>query len=70
MIEKLDYLNQTELHRQETFSKAIEQYINELRSTIRNNAETYHKQLSKTNENLLIKLDDILCVDEVTKHGK
>lgn len=67
---QLEELNQIELKRQEEYSKAINQYLIDLRSIIKKNADSFYKQLSKTNEFLLLKLDDILCVDDVIKHGK
>lgn len=70
LADELNHLNQIELKRQEEYSKAINQYLVDLRSIIKKNADQFYKQLSKSNEFLLIKLDDILCVDDVGKHGK
>jgi len=69
LADELKELNQIELKRQEEHSKTINQYLIDLRSIIKKNADLFYKQLTKTNEFLLLKLDDILCVDDVGKHG-
>jgi hypothetical protein len=70
MADKLKDLDQLELKRQDTYAKAITQYLVDLRSIIKKNTDSFHKQLTKTNETLLLKMDDILCVDDINKHGK
>ena len=69
MSDKLNDLNQIELKRQENYSNAIDQYLVDTRMTIKKMAEMFHKEMSRINESMLIKLDDIICVDDVNKHG-
>lgn len=69
MLPKLESLNETELKRQETNSATIKEFTGELNTKIKQNSENFLKELSKANEGLLIKFDDVLCVDDVHKHG-
>ena len=68
MANKLNALDQTELARQKTYESCIERFIDELKTCLVRNADAFHRNLSQTNELLLLKLDDILCIDDVNKH--
>ena len=70
MLVKLDSLNEDELNRQATSLKAINEFVLELKNSIEKNADQYLKDLSKSNEHLMIKFDDILTVDDVDKNGE
>ncbi len=64
---KLDQLNKKELDRQQAHQKAINHFTNQLREAIGTAAEVFLKELATTNENLLLKFDEILTEDEVFK---
>lgn len=66
----MENLNASELDRQKNNAKEINDFINQFKRTIRTNSDSFLKDLAKTNEFLLLKFDDILCVDDVNKHGR
>ena len=70
MLPKLEALNLAELKRQANNERAINEFIAELKKTLQKQADNYVNELSKSNEQLLIRFDDILTVDDVTKNGK
>ena len=69
MAAKLDELNQMELNRQETYQNNLNTFINDLKTSLEKHADSYFRDLARTNESLLIKFDDILTEDEILKHG-
>lgn len=68
MQSKLDSLNEIELERQQKQSELSEIFIKELFSKIQFYSNKFIQELSKSNESLLIKFDDILTVDDLMKH--
>lgn len=69
MLDTLGALNETERKRQQISDTAIEAYVNELRLKLKTCSEKFLHELGKINENLLIKFDDLLCIDDLKKHG-
>ena len=69
LAEKFENLNTAELKRQENATVAIDSYSRELRKRVRIYSEKFLKELGKTNESLLIKLDDLLSLDDLKMHG-
>jgi len=69
MVATLENLNKLEQSRQAHNLDACNKYIAELNFIIKKEAENFLKELSKSNEFLLLSFDNILCVDDVKKHG-
>jgi hypothetical protein len=47
----------------------IDEYITKLEESVEKYADTFFTTLTKSNESLLLKFDEILTMDEVNKHG-
>lgn len=69
MSHRLESINEAELKRQKANSQAVECYASELRKSVRVCSDKFSKELGKSNEYLLIKFDDLLCLDDVKMHG-
>lgn len=69
MSDKLQDINENELKRQKDNIQVIESYTNELRKKVKLCSEKFLKELGKNNEYLLIKFDDLLCLEDIKMHG-
>jgi hypothetical protein len=69
MLAKLDELNAAELKRQTLHASEIGNFSGDILKSIQKNADKYLRELTRRNEQLLLKFDDILCVDDAKKHG-
>jgi hypothetical protein len=69
MLGKLDELNEVELKRQVQHASEIGNFSGDILKSIQKNADKYLRELTRRNEQLLLKFDDILCVDDAKKHG-
>ena len=69
MSDKLQDINESELKRQKENIQVIESYTNELRKKVKLCSEKFLKELGKSNEYLLIKFDDLLCLEDIKMHG-
>ena len=67
MQNKLDQLNRKEIERQKMHQKAIDTYVDKLRSLIGHTSDTFIKEMSNFNELLLLKFDEILTEDDVLR---
>lgn len=70
MLQKLSQLDKKENERQAAHHKGIEAYSDKLRNSISTCANNFLKELSNTNEVMLIKFDDILTEDDIFKPGE
>lgn len=70
MLERLESINEDEIKRQKADALHLETYALELRKKVLLCSEKFLKELSKCNESLLIKFDDLLCLDDIKMHGK
>ena len=66
---KFSQLDKKETERQAAHQKGIIAYSGKLRHSIENSADNFIKELSNTNEMMLIKFDDILTEDDIFKPG-
>ncbi len=70
MRNKLDTLNKKEIDRQATHLRSINEFVEYLKNTISKGSNNFLKDLSNSNESLLIKFDDLLTEDDIFKPGK
>ncbi len=70
MLDKLSELNEAESKRQTINANEIAQFSGDIVKSMQKNSDKFLKDLTKKHEQLLLKFDDILCVDDVKRHGE
>ena len=70
MLDKLSELNEAESKRQKINANEIAQFSGDILKSMQKNSDKFLKDLTKKHEQLLLKFDDILCVDDVKRHGE
>ena len=69
MLNKFSELNEAESKRQTINANEIAQFSGDIVKSMQKNSDKYLKELTRKHEQLLLKFDDILCVDDVKRHG-